>query len=244
MSKLTPVDRLPPGPRPCEKCVFKFPYGQQLTVHTDPRRPGGPSPRKLKAMTTMITGTAGSNQPRRGSPTVWDVLRVLQQDAPADRRAGAGPGPRKLSRRLADDHRGAGPAVVAAMMWLMNAGTMCTKDRPHLAAADQGAARDDESPPRAGPGSVRRTNARQPPSIPAGEKMMMGDREVRSGGTDHSRGSAAARAHPQGNGRDRPPRFRSRRWISVSVHPRRRSPRARPAPHPARGSWSRRTARW
>src|SRR5207248_7984768 len=83
-----------------------------------------PSPRKLKAMTARITGMAGIIS-QGEMATVWTFWACCSR-TPQLIAGGRRPRPRKLSAVSLMIIAGRA-SVVAAMMWLMNDGTMCTK---------------------------------------------------------------------------------------------------------------------
>ncbi len=128
--------------------------------------------------------------------TVWTFWACCSR-TPQLIAGGRRPRPRKLSAVSLTIMAGSA-SVVAAMMWLMNDGTMCTKIDPHLAAADQ-PSRDDE---------VLLAEREEPPPHDAGQ---LGPAEERDDDRDREvdlqdRPLARQRggeAHPQRDGRDR-----------------------------------------
>src|SRR5438874_5790096 len=194
MSKLTPSTAFT-RPSSCEKCVFKFRTDSSLPSI---RIRGVPESNAqiVEGHHDDDHGHGRQHQPRRDRHRL-DVLRVLQQDAPADRRRAQAQA-QEAQRRLADDHRGQGQR---------GGGDDVTherrhhvhEDRPHLAAADQ-ARRDDEVLLAQGQ-EASAHDARQ--LRPSQQRDDDGDREVDLEDRPLAR-QRRRQPHPQGDGRDRP----------------------------------------
>ena len=122
-------------------------------------------------------------------------------------------------------------SVVAAMMWLMNEGTMCTKMmRIWLQPTSRG--RDRRNPPRACARNRPRTTRAS--SVQPSSEMMMRDGEVDLQHAPLLR-QRRRQPHPQRDRRDRAEDLDDALDDRVGRR-RRRSPRSRRAPRPAPGS--------